>query len=130
MNEYTKESSCSYHVPRSWIQPRDNILVLFEEMGGNPTQISFVTREVGSVCAQVSETHPVPIELLTLDEEARKQAGPSLSLSCPFPDQVIGEIKFASFGTPHGTCGGFSHGQCSTMNALSIVEEVIVTHHF
>lgn len=31
-----------YHIPRSWLKPTGNQLVIFEEWGGNPTQISLV----------------------------------------------------------------------------------------
>lgn len=33
-----------YHVPRSWLKPSGNLLVVFEEWGGDPSGIKFVTR--------------------------------------------------------------------------------------
>ncbi|KAK9947949.1 hypothetical protein M0R45_003544 [Rubus argutus] len=33
-----------YHVPRSWLKPSGNLLVVFEEWGGDPTKISLVAR--------------------------------------------------------------------------------------
>ncbi|KAL2653172.1 hypothetical protein R1flu_021300 [Riccia fluitans] len=33
-----------YHVPRSWLKMKDNTLVLFEEVGGNPNGVSFSTQ--------------------------------------------------------------------------------------
>ncbi|CAI9782665.1 unnamed protein product [Fraxinus pennsylvanica] len=33
-----------YHVPRSWLKPTGNLLVVFEEWGGDPTKISLVKR--------------------------------------------------------------------------------------
>ncbi|KAJ0440104.1 putative beta-galactosidase [Helianthus annuus] len=33
-----------YHVPRSWLKSSNNLLVLFEELGGDPTKISLVKR--------------------------------------------------------------------------------------
>ncbi|XP_060209913.1 beta-galactosidase-like [Lycium barbarum] len=33
-----------YHVPRSWLKPSGNLLVVFEEWGGDPTGISLVKR--------------------------------------------------------------------------------------
>lgn len=119
-------SSCSYHVPRSWLQPSSNTLVLFEEMGGDPTQISIATREIGSICSQISETHPIPLDTRVSDEETRKRTKPTLSLHCPFPNQIISEIKFASFGTPKGECGSFSHGECSSKEVLSTVKKVLL----
>ncbi|GER35991.1 beta-galactosidase, partial [Striga asiatica] len=33
-----------YHIPRSWLKPSGNLLVVFEEWGGDPSNISLVTR--------------------------------------------------------------------------------------
>ncbi|KAL0417735.1 UNVERIFIED_CONTAM: Beta-galactosidase 8 [Sesamum radiatum] len=121
-----KPSQQLYHVPRSWLNPSGNILVLFEEMGGNPTQLSFATRETQSICSRISENHPLPVDMWTSDDETRKTAGPTLSLACPLANQVISEIKFASFGTPRGTCGSFSHGRCSSKMAHSVVEKACI----
>ncbi|XP_041998877.1 beta-galactosidase-like [Salvia splendens] len=33
-----------YHVPRSWLKPSGNLLVMFEEWGGDPTKITLVKR--------------------------------------------------------------------------------------
>ncbi|XP_022147716.1 beta-galactosidase-like [Momordica charantia] len=35
-----------YHVPRAWLNPSGNVLVVFEEWGGNPQGISLVKRSV------------------------------------------------------------------------------------
>ncbi|KAA8544029.1 hypothetical protein F0562_021794 [Nyssa sinensis] len=121
-----KPSQKLYHVPRSWLQSSGNTLVLFEEMGGDPTQISFATRQTESLCSHVSESHPVPIDMWSSDQKTGRKSGPTLSLECPFPKQVISSIKFASFGTPHGTCGSFSHGKCSSTKALSIVQKACI----
>ncbi|GFQ08892.1 beta-galactosidase 10 [Phtheirospermum japonicum] len=40
-----------YHVPRSWFKASGNVLVIFEEKGGDPTQIRFSTRKVTGACA-------------------------------------------------------------------------------
>ncbi|KAJ4715205.1 Beta-galactosidase [Melia azedarach] len=37
-----------YHVPRSWFKPSGNILVIFEEKGGDPTKIRFSRRKVSN----------------------------------------------------------------------------------
>ncbi|KAG1334098.1 Beta-galactosidase 5 [Cocos nucifera] len=47
-----------YHVPRSWLQPTQNLLVVFEELGGDASKISLVKKSVSGVCADVSEWHP------------------------------------------------------------------------
>ncbi|KAG4931746.1 hypothetical protein JHK84_048740 [Glycine max] len=33
-----------YHVPRSWLRPAKNLIVVFEELGGNPWKIALVKR--------------------------------------------------------------------------------------
>ncbi|KAH0917998.1 hypothetical protein HID58_025658, partial [Brassica napus] len=90
-----------YHVPQG-----DNTLVLFEEMGGNPSLVSFQTTRVGSVCANVYEK--------TIIE-----------LSCN--RKPISAIKFASFGNPDGNCGSFEKGTCeSSKNTADILTQECV----
>ncbi|KAK4837343.1 hypothetical protein QYF36_004716 [Acer negundo] len=47
-----------YHVPRSWLNLAGNLLVVFEEWGGDPNGIQLVRREVDSVCAYMHEWQP------------------------------------------------------------------------
>ncbi|XP_033131896.1 beta-galactosidase 15-like [Brassica rapa] len=93
-----------YHVPRSFLNAEgDNTLVLFEEMGGNPSLVNFQTTRVGSVCANVYEK--------TIIE-----------LSCDRKSIFV--IKFASFGNPYGNCGSFEKGSCeSSNNAVDILTQ-------
>ncbi|CAN1249628.1 Beta-galactosidase 8 [Linum perenne] len=121
-----KPSQTLYHVPRSWLKSSGNTLVLFEENGGDPTKIAFARNKVGSVCAQVSETHPSPVDKWRLNSDSQTKSGPVLSLSCPHPNQVISSIKFASYGTPQGTCGSFTNGDCHSQSTLSIIQKACV----
>ncbi|OIW15599.1 hypothetical protein TanjilG_08175 [Lupinus angustifolius] len=41
-----KPSQQWYHVPRSWLKPTKNLIVVFEELGGDPSKISLVKRTV------------------------------------------------------------------------------------
>lgn len=110
-----------YHVPRSFIQPGKNKLILFEEMGGDPTKISFTTRQTTSLCGYISESHPAPVDAWN----TAKNQLPVLHLECPpYSNQVISSVKFASFGTPSGTCGSYKHGKCRGSSALAIVQRV------
>ncbi|KAL6199950.1 hypothetical protein ACLB2K_029732 [Fragaria x ananassa] len=115
-----------YHVPHSWMKSSGNTLVLFEEVGADPTQLSFATRQVESLCSHVSESQPSPVDMWSSDSKAESKSRPRLSLECPFPNQVISSIKFASYGRPSGTCGSFSHGSCRSSRALSIVQKACV----
>lgn len=120
-----KPSQTLYHVPRSWLKSSGNTLVLFEEVGGDPTQIFIASQRIKTLCAHVSETHPQPVETWSSDSVRGKQM-PVLSLECPFANQVISSINFASFGTPLGTCGSFSHGQCNSSAALPIIQKACI----
>lgn len=43
------------------------------------------------------------------------------TVSCP-QGQVISDIRFASYGTPTGSCGSFSKSSCHAANSISIVK--------
>ncbi|XP_017983039.1 PREDICTED: beta-galactosidase [Theobroma cacao] len=98
-----------YHVPRSWLNPSGNLMVVFEEWGGDPSGISLVKRTTGSVCADIFEAQPTMKNWGML--ASGKINRPKAHLWCP-PGQKISEIKFASYGMPEGTCGSFSEGSC------------------
>ncbi|OVA08315.1 D-galactoside/L-rhamnose binding SUEL lectin domain [Macleaya cordata] len=95
-----------YHVPRSFLQEGTNTLVLFEEAGGDPAQVSFQTVTVGTICANTYE-------------------GNTLELSCQ-GNQSISAVQFASFGDPQGNCGSFKKGTCEAANSLSVVQKACV----
>ncbi|GAV60272.1 Glyco_hydro_35 domain-containing protein/Gal_Lectin domain-containing protein [Cephalotus follicularis] len=113
-----------YHVPRSWFKPSGNILVIFEEIGGDPTCIRFSRRKIPTLCAVVGEDDPL-IEHQSLGEDGiennKKKA--SVHLNCPKNTRIT-TVRFASFGTPTGTCGSYSMGDCHDPNSISVVEKV------
>lgn len=99
--------------------------MIFEELGGNPTKISIVKRSVTTVCAEVTEFHPTiknwHIESYGKSEEFHK---PKAHLRCS-RGQSISSIKFASFGTPMGTCGSYQEGACHASTSYAILEKVL-----
>ncbi|GJN18569.1 hypothetical protein PR202_gb05741 [Eleusine coracana subsp. coracana] len=103
-----------YHVPRSWLNPTGNLLVIFEEWGGDPTGISMVKRITGSICADVSEWQPSMKNWRTKDYEKAK-----IHLQCDHGRKIT-DIKFASFGTPEGSCGSYSEGGCHAHKSYDI----------
>jgi hypothetical protein len=113
-----------YHVPRSWLKPSQNLLVIFEELGGDPSKISLVKRSVSSVCADVSEYH-TDIKNWHIDSYGKSEEfrPPKVHLHCS-PGQSISSIKFASFGTPLGTCGNYVQGACHSPTSYAILEKV------
>lgn len=112
-----------YHVPRSWLKPTQNLLVLFEELGGDPTRIILVKRSVTSVCAEVTENHPsVKNWQLESYENFQEFHQPKLHLHCG-PGKSISSIQFASFGTPLGSCGSFRQGSCHAPASYNILKQ-------
>ncbi|XP_010522389.1 PREDICTED: beta-galactosidase 9 [Tarenaya hassleriana] len=116
-----------YHVPRSWLNPSNNLLVLFEEIGGNPFKISVKTVTASLLCAQVSESHYPPLRKWSKPEFMNgtisiEGTAPEMHLHCE-EGNVISSIEFASYGTPKGSCQNFSTGRCHSSNSLSIVSE-------
>lgn len=115
-----------YHVPRSWLRPTGNLLVVFEEWGGNPNGITLTKREVASVCADIYEWQPTLVNWqLQASGKVDKPLRPKAHLSCD-AGQKISSIKFASFGTPEGVCGNFREGSCHAHHSYDIFEKYCV----
>ncbi len=95
-----------YHVPLDWLNQGENVVVLFEETGGDPRGVTFVTRDPTSTCASVYEHWPDNDSYLTLACEN---------------GEIISGIQFASFGTPTGECGHFNVGPCHAEKSAEIV---------
>lgn len=115
-------------MPRSWLQASNNSLVIFEEIGGNPLEISVKLRSARTICGQVSESHYPPLSKLVesdfIDQELPlNNMAPEMHLHCQDGD-VISSITFASYGTPLGSCQSFARGSCHSPSSLSIVSEV------
>lgn len=112
-----------YHVPRSWFKPSGNLLVIFEEKGGDPEKITFSRRKMSSICALIAEDYP-SADQKSLHEAGSKNSNSkaSVRLGCP-QNAVISAVKFASFGTPTGKCGSYSEGECHDPNSISVVEK-------
>lgn len=112
---------CRYHFPRTWVQDGLNLLVLHEELGGDPSKISVLTRTGQEICGQVSESDLPPVDSWKLNTESIPQH-PEVRLACEKGWQIT-SINFASYGTPQGYCGTFSQGSCH-LDVLSAVEQV------
>ncbi|KAL6188843.1 hypothetical protein ACLB2K_040234 [Fragaria x ananassa] len=122
-----KPTQTWYHIPRSWLQASSNLLVIFEETGGNPFEISINSRAVGTICAQVSESHYPPVQKWFnpdfIDKKGRvNDRTPEIHLHCQ-DGFIISSIEFASYGSPQGHCQKFSQGNCHASNSFSIASE-------
>uniref|UniRef100_A0A0E0J9N6 Beta-galactosidase n=1 Tax=Oryza nivara TaxID=4536 RepID=A0A0E0J9N6_ORYNI len=117
-----------YHIPREWLKESDNLLVLFEETGGDPSLISLEAHYAKTVCSRISENYYPPLSAwshLSSGRASVNAATPELRLQCD-DGHVISEITFASYGTPSGGCLNFSKGNCHALSTLDLVTEACV----
>ncbi|KAA8515324.1 hypothetical protein F0562_018445 [Nyssa sinensis] len=112
-----------YHIPRTWVHPGENLLVLHEELGGDPSKISVLTQTGQEICAHVSQADPPPADSWKQNLGFMSQS-PEVRLTCE-QGWHITSIGFASFGTPKGDCGTFISGSCHA-NVLSIVQQACI----
>ncbi|CAI0556757.1 unnamed protein product [Linum tenue] len=121
-----------YHVPRSWIKPSGNLLVVLEEEGGNPLNVSLDTATPTSfsqlcthVAAGVGSLDRVPSD----KSRRTNTTGRLMKLKCPKKTR-ISKIAFASYGTPMGSCSGekvsseYLEGACHSKNSMATLEKV------
>ncbi|KAI5070604.1 hypothetical protein GOP47_0014947 [Adiantum capillus-veneris] len=111
-----------YHVPLAWIKPTGNLLVLLEEMGGDPMGITLVTRSLATICSSISEDYPAPLDSWQANSTLKL---PELKLECD-AGQQISSIVFASYGTPRGNCSKFRKGPCHAEITTKIVKQACV----
>jgi len=117
-------SICRYHIPRAWLLASKNLLVLFEETGGNPFEISLTTHSMRAICAQISELHYPPLSKWVVDggKISINDTTPEMHLHCE-REHVI-SIVFSSYGTPRGSCQNYVRGTCHAPTSLEVVSEV------
>ena len=119
-------STCRYHLPRQWLLPKHNLIVLFEEKGGNPDAITIATRMPQQVCSHISESHPLPLSVTSWTRRGSLTSAPPiapLALECA-DGQYISRISFASYGTPSGDCGGFMLSACHANTSHDVLSKV------
>ncbi|GER49428.1 beta-galactosidase, partial [Striga asiatica] len=123
-----------YHIPRSFLKPTDNLLVLFEEEEkGDPTGITVDTVSVTKVCGHVKSSHPPHVtswirenlykhKYQSTYEKRHRITKPKVRLYCPL-NKYISKIIFASFGSLTGGCGNYTIGSCRSINSRAVVEK-------
>ncbi|KAL6855899.1 hypothetical protein ACP4OV_018701 [Aristida adscensionis] len=123
-----RPSQYLYHVPRSFLRLKDNVLVIFEEEGGRPDAIMILTVKRDNICTFVSEGNPAHVR--TWERKDGKITGgdgakPQATLTCP-PKKAIHQVVFASFGNPLGICGNYTFGSCHAPRAMDVVQKACV----
>ncbi|XP_010269108.1 PREDICTED: beta-galactosidase 16-like [Nelumbo nucifera] len=115
-------SQALYHVPRSFIKPSGNLLVLLEEFGGDPLHITLDTVTISKVCGHVSESHLPPVASWGGGQHKTHHKRRSVQIECPH-GRIISKILFASFGNPSGDCKSYAIGSCHSSNSKAVVEK-------
>lgn len=110
-----------YHVPRTWLHAGENLLVLHEELGGDPSRISLLTRTGQEICGIVSDSDHPPVDTWK-PHVGFGSTVPQVRLACD-EGWNIASVNFASFGTPKRKCGALVPGSCHR-NVSSIVQLV------
>ena len=114
-------------MPRSFLKPEGNLLVLLEEEYGDPLGITLDSVSITKICGHVSESHLTPVAqsqtLSGLNYKKDHGRRPGVQLHCP-SKKNISRILFASFGTPSGDCENYATGNCHLSNSTAIVEKV------
>ncbi|KAL6619204.1 hypothetical protein ACP70R_034343 [Stipagrostis hirtigluma subsp. patula] len=110
-------SQSLYHIPRQFLNPQDNILVMFEEMGGDPQQITLNKVSVTGMCGNVNELSPSSLH--SQEEET------AVELWCQ-EGKYISSVEFASYGNPMGDCMSYGFGSCHAGSSESIVKQACV----
>ncbi|KQK06119.2 beta-galactosidase 7 isoform X2 [Brachypodium distachyon] len=110
-------SQSLYHIPQHFLKNTDNLLVLVEEMGGNPLQITVNTVSITTVCSSVNELSAPPVQSQGKDPEVR--------LRCQ-KGKHISAVEFASYGNPAGDCRTFTIGSCHAESSESVVKQACI----
>ncbi|KAH6767256.1 glycosyl hydrolase family 35 protein [Perilla frutescens var. hirtella] len=122
INKPTQEE---YHVPRSYLKAKDNLLVVMEETGGDPQKIEILRVNRDTICSVIKEYHPPNVKTWERkDDKFRAIFDPvrAAHLTCP-DDKIIGKVEFVSFGDNQGACGSFLPGKCDSPNAHKLVQQ-------
>ncbi|CAL5402278.1 unnamed protein product [Camellia sinensis] len=115
-----------YHIPRSFLKPEKNLLVVIEETGGDPEGMEIVTVNRDTICSFISEYHPPTVNSWKKDGEKVQavvdEFQSEAKITCP-DGKTVKVVDFASFGDPFGACGSYGEGNCTSPNSKKIVEE-------
>ncbi|KAK4437634.1 Beta-galactosidase 13 [Sesamum alatum] len=114
-----------YHVPRSFLKPTNNLIVVFEETGGDPRKIEILVVNRDTICSVVSEYHPGHVHSWDLkDNKLRSNMNTVKGAHLACPDRkIIEKVEFVSFGEADGACGAFTAGKCDSTKAHKLVEK-------
>ncbi|XP_028765659.1 beta-galactosidase 13-like [Neltuma alba] len=119
-------SQSEYHIPRAFLNKKDNLVVVLEEEKSNPEKVEIVLVDRDTICSYITDAHPPNVKqfaskkmkLHAIVDDVKTEAG----LKCPNFKKVTA-VEFASFGDPQGACGGYDIGTCNSPAAKQVVEQ-------
>ncbi|KAL8556439.1 hypothetical protein ACS0TY_004040 [Phlomoides rotata] len=121
-----KPTQEEYHIPRAYLKPKGNLIVIFEETGGHPENIEIQTVNRNTICSIITEFHTPQVKTFERkNNQFRSITNPvkAAYLTCP-DNKVIQTVEFVTFGEVDGACGNFKPGKCSSPKAHKIVEQM------
>jgi len=117
-----------YHIPRSFLKPKKNLLVIFEEEPNvKPELIDFVIVNRDTVCSYIGENYTPSVRHWTRKNDQVQAITDDVHLTANLKcsgTKKISAVEFASFGNPNGTCGNFTLGSCNAPVSKKVVEKV------
>ncbi|PPD87890.1 hypothetical protein GOBAR_DD15162 [Gossypium barbadense] len=121
-----RPTQSEYHIPRSYLQPTMNLIVIVEDEKGDPKNIEIVLVDRDTICGFITENHLPSVrlfegkggKLVALEKDLK----PRVELACPGQKQIVA-VEFASFGDPFGACGHYVEGNCTSPVAKKVVEK-------
>ena len=121
-----RPSQSEYHIPRAWVKPKGNLLLVLEEESANPKDIEILNVDRDTICSSVSENHPRSVREFSRKKKQLTSVGddekPKATVKCPNHKKIV-TVEFASFGDPVGPCGGFVLGNCNAAASKQVVEQ-------
>ncbi|KAK8626720.1 hypothetical protein V6N13_134352 [Hibiscus sabdariffa] len=115
-----------YHIPRAYLKPTKNLIVVLEEEGGDPKGIEIVVVDRDTICSIISENHtPSPRLYKSVNGQLQAKSNdvsPKADLTCPNQKKIV-EVEFASYGDPYGSCGTYFFGNCTSPVSKQVVEQ-------
>ncbi|XP_010489252.1 PREDICTED: beta-galactosidase 13-like [Camelina sativa] len=116
-----------YHIPRSFLKPKKNLLVIFEEEPNvKPELIDFVIINRDTVCSFIGENYTPSVRHWTRKNDQVQAITDDVQLTAKLKcsgTKKISAVEFASFGNPNGTCGNFTLGTCNAPVSKQVVEK-------
>ncbi|XP_024017347.1 beta-galactosidase 11 [Morus notabilis] len=121
-----KPSQEEYHIPRSFLKPTQNLLVVLEEEKASPKGIEILKVNRDTICSYITEFSPPHVKSWAREESHIRAVvdilQPAAHLKCP-NHKKIASVDFASYGDPAGVCGNFVLGTCNSPSTKGIVEQ-------